>query len=417
MPKERTSTGNSKINGVSPEENLPSLKETISPALENEDLASLEERFLALSEKFKAEKEAYDKEVGETKKEIERLKNEIIELEEEESNNTIEDSLDNIIDNLSSADKKTLENEMENSDLLVFESNEAKTNLRTFLGNEMVKNLSGSMVSKKVKAIIQKSAKYVLAVGVIATLWSGKSKDDFSGVKDFNKKNTTELTKENIKEQKVSTAKPFIKIEKSNDYVVLPENVDQIHSYAKENIKDSYIVVDKPSATLYVFNEKNEVIGTMPVLLGKTKGEEKNTVNVNDKKAIGSTTPAGKYLMGNIGESPAKKDIETYQGRIVRILGAGPVALHMTYPKEFKERTNALETETTEDNRKSWGCINISPENFDKYIKPYFNKGNQFIFITPDDPSLAINAENGKIEKTDQINYASITNNHLQNKV
>lgn len=382
------------------------------------ELASLEAEFLALSGKFKMEKEAYNKDVDEVKKEIEKLKNEILELEKEENNNITEEALNNIVENLSSEDKKILVEEMESNKPLSFESDEVKTDAKVFLQNEMVKNLSGIKVSEKVKSIIKKSAKYVLAIGVMATLWSGKSKEDFSNTKDFdNKNNTTEITKNTITEKKVSISKPFIKVEKSNEYMVLPENVGQIHSYARENIKDSYIVIDKPSATLYVFNEKNEVIATMPVLLGRTKGEEKNTVNLDDEKAIGSTTPAGKYLMGKIGELTAEKDLETYQGRIIRVLGAGPVALHMTYPKERRERTRALETKTTEDNRKSMGCINISPENFDKYIKPHFEKGSQFIFITPDDPSMAINAENGKIEKVNQLNYASIINNHLQNKV
>lgn len=407
----------------------------------DEELDSLENRFIVLSEKFKTEKEAYDKKVLELENKIKQLKEEIIEIEKTEElkkqeqkevnvdlepiveevkeNNSIEEILDNTTESLSVEEKEILETEMENNEPLGFENEEVKTNIKTFLRNEMVKNLSGLKMPEKIKNILRKSTKYILSTAVIATMWSGTNEKNPLNSKDFdNNKDHTTIIKNNDseKEKKTSTVSPFTKTE-SNEFQVLPENVREIHSYAEENIKDSYIVIDKPSATLYVFNENNEIVGTMPVLLGKTKGEAPNRVDVNDEKAVGSTTPAGKYKLGKVGKNFAKKVSTLYEGRLLKILGAGPLAIHMTYPEEFKERTEALNTKSVEDNRKSWGCINISPENFDKYIKPYFSKGDQFIFITPDDTSLTINAENGKIEKINQNNYASNINNNYQQTI
>jgi len=426
--------------------------------ISNEELDFLESKFTMLSEEFRIEKEAYDKKMSELEDKIKQLKEEILALEKEEElennvtlepipekikependvaleptsedikkDNSIEEILDNTIENLSTEEKEALKTEMENNEPLSFENEEVKTNIKTFLGNEIVKNLSGFRVSEKIKTILRRSTKYVLTAAVIATTWSGTNEKYPLNSKDFNNKDKTTITKDSEKkENTASTVSPFAKTE-NDEYQILPSNMQRIYSYAVENIKDSYIIIDKPSATLYVFNEKNELVGTMPILLGKTKGEDAHDLKLKTKREVsyalnakhpkGATTPAGKYKMGGIGEAISKHDIKTYDGRVLWILGSG-VALHMTYPGELTTRTKALNTKSTTDNNKSLGCVNLSKENFDKYIKTYFSEENKTIFITPDDPSLTVNPENGKIEKVNQNNYASNINNNYQQNI
>jgi len=175
-----------------------------------------------------------------------------------------------------------------------------------------------------------------------------------------------------------------------------------------ENINDSYLIIDKPSATMFVFNNSKELVATFPVLLGQTKGESPNTADSDSDVAINATTPAGKYKMGEMGITDINKnDSILYHGRIISLLGGGGLAMHVTYPLELQKRTRALNTPTAEDNRMSWGCINISPENFDKFIRPYFAKGDQIIFITSDNPTLCINPVDGKIVEDSKTDYAS----------
>ena len=58
-----------------------------------------------------------------------------------------------------------------------------------------------------------------------------------------------------------------------------------------------------------------------------------------------------------------------------------------TYPGELKARTKALDSQTIEDNRVSWGCINADQKVFDQYLLPTFNKSSVYkIFILPDSP-------------------------------
>ncbi|MEI7810492.1 MAG: hypothetical protein WCI41_02965, partial [bacterium] len=59
----------------------------------------------------------------------------------------------------------------------------------------------------------------------------------------------------------------------------------------------------------------------------------------------------------------------------------------------------------------SWGCINVSQENFDKYLAGNVTE-NTTLFITPDDPSLAVNPKTGKLEKGTASDFAQYTTNN-----
>jgi hypothetical protein len=383
----------------------------------NKEQVSLEDRFLELSETFRVKKEAYDKEVFETKTQIDQLKMEIEELEkrealekelitrEEEAEHTeqkegdlqkAEEIMENIIENLSSKEVAVLETQMEKDTPLPNESDEVKTNVKSYLQNQMVKNLSGLKVPEKIKSTMRKSIKYFLTVGIISTLWATEINAKHDKGDNLNNKNNIDAPINNAgAKNKNNTYFAFAKTE-SGEYKTLPSGVQEVYSYAMENVHDSYIVIDKPSAEMYVFNSSNELITSMPVLLGKDKGEEPNRADASSPIASHATTPAGKFQLGKIGITDVNKDDSTlYQGRIISLLGSDNLALHMTYPGEYEKRTKALNTPTLEDKRMSWGCINISPKNFDKYIKPYFNKGNQNLFITPDDPTLVTSPVSG----------------------
>ena len=417
------------------------LDEKKNGPLQNEDLASLEDRFLKLSEEYKIEKEAYDMEVLETETKIEELKKEIAQLEkqeilereleetkkiqseniettasQEENEPKTEEIIENAIDALTPGERKILETEMNNSDLLPNESKKTKTNINTFLQNQMVKYLSDIKIPDKLKNTVRKSMKYFLAFGVVSTLWANDLNPKHEKLDNLDNKNNIDVPVNNNKiEAKSNTYFAFAKTE-SGEYKALPSGVQEVYSYAMENIHDNYIVIDKPSAEMYVFNSSNELITSLPVLLGKDKGEEPNRADTSSPIASHATTPAGKYQLGKIGITDiGRPDSITYQGRIISLLGSDNLALHRTYPGEYVERTKALNTSTVEDNRKSWGCINISPENFDKYIKPYFNKGNQNLFITPDNPSLSISPINGKIKKVGDPEIFSFKDTFSQN--
>jgi hypothetical protein len=156
--------------------------------------------------------------------------------------------------------------------------------------------------------------------------------------------------------------------------------------------KEPYVIVDKPTATAYIFDSNNQLVKSFPVLLGQTKGESPNIANTKDSIPTGATTPRGTFRFGE--HHIVNADIQLYKGKIFSIYGTENLAIHITYPKQLAERTKALNTPTVEDNRKSWGCINISEENFDAYVTPTFGDHKSHkLYITPDDSSAGFTPE------------------------
>jgi hypothetical protein len=395
-------------------------KEEPSNILNREEPSSLEERFIKLSKEYDAEKELYDKEVLDIKNEIQKLEEEIAQLKKEESENKeapkeegvlsidntekVENVVEDAIATLPQEEKAILVKEMEETNPEDFENPKVKTNFKMFFKNQIVKKLSGFNFPEKVKKILRGPTDYILMTTAILVLWPKGTEGTYPTPNNpDNKKDITILKEKTVKESNAKTYHPFTKTEKGEN-IKLPERLQDIYSYATENIHDSYIIVDKPTATMYVFNENKELVTTMPVLLGQTKGERPNISDPEVDVAIGATTPAGKYHLGRVGIGN-ETDLITYQGRIMPILDMPGGAVHMVYPKEKKERDLALKTPTIKDNNKTYGCINISSENFDKYISPNFKKGNQIIFITPDNPNLSINPNSGKIEGENVNDY------------
>jgi hypothetical protein len=395
-------------------------KEETSNILHEEKPYSLEDHFLKLSSEYEKEKDLYDKEVFEIKSKMQKLQEEIDLLKKEESENkespkeekilnidnteTVKSTVDNAITTLPQGEKDILVKEMEETKPEDFENPIVKTNFKMFFKNQIIKKLSGFNFTEKIKKILKGPTDYILMTTAILVLWPKGAEGTYPTPNNpDNKKDITILKEKTVKESNAKTYHPFTKTEKGEN-IKLPERLQDIYSYATENIHDSYIIVDKPTATMYVFNENKELVTTMPVLLGQTKGERPNISDPEVDVAIGATTPAGKYHLGRVGIGN-ETDLITYEGRIMPILDMPGGAIHMVYPKEKKERDLALKTPTVEDNRMSWGCINISPENFDKFISPNFKKGNQTIFITPDNPNLSINPNSGKIEGENVNDY------------
>lgn len=413
---------------------------------------SLEEQFLKLSAEYKTKRETYEKEVLKRKNRIKKLHEEIQDLErlerEEEIVQTsvteaekepiimtpepskdeikktsiekdiekskrsgqekVDEETDKIIEDLSTAEQNLLKETMEEDNPLPFESIKVKRDLRTFVQNQIIKRFSGLVVPEKIKKLVYKITKRLLIPVVAISLWPDQTAGGYYTTPDSNLDNEiTILTEAEVLKNNIDISLPSTTTLETYDR--LPENAQNIYLYSLKNINESYIILDKPSATMYLIGEDKSLIAEFPVLLGQTKGETRNMADPESDVAIGATTPAGKYRLGKVGITGImQSDSILYQGRIMAVLGANPgLAIHMTYPKEFEERTEALNTSTIDDNRMSWGCINVSPENFDKFIKPNFThgyaEGLHYIFITPDTPSdnsthYTLNPETGKLE-------------------
>lgn len=155
---------------------------------------------------------------------------------------------------------------------------------------------------------------------------------------------------------------------------------------SRDNDGLPFAVVDKEAAQLLVFNAKGELKGLAPVLIGAATGDRSDpgVGEVKDLSEIAPenrTTPAGRFFAGY---GPAAK------GKTVLWVDyATAVSIHPVDEVDRKERRKKrLASATPDDNRITFGCINVSPAFYSKVVSPTFRKSGLF-YVLPEELSLA----------------------------
>ena len=142
-----------------------------------------------------------------------------------------------------------------------------------------------------------------------------------------------------------------------------------------------FVVVDKQAARLYVFDAKARLQADTAVLIGSALGDL--SVPGIGQKAIADvrpeerTTPAGRFN-GKLGRNLTGEDV-------VWVDYDAAVSMHRVRAHQPAERRlQRLASETIEDNRISYGCINVPAEFFDAHLLPVFSAQAAAIYVLPD---------------------------------
>ncbi len=143
-----------------------------------------------------------------------------------------------------------------------------------------------------------------------------------------------------------------------------------------------YAIVDKVGGALILFSGKGKFLEQVPVLVGIATGDEA-TAGISSKKLaeIGpaeKTTPAGRYL--------AKFGLAFRKERILWVDYATSVALHpipADVAKSDRRRERML-SPTPDDNRITYGCINVPKAFYAKALRPQFQKKGGYVYVLPD---------------------------------
>lgn len=150
---------------------------------------------------------------------------------------------------------------------------------------------------------------------------------------------------------------------------------------SKDNQDNDFLVVDKSSARLLVFDSKARLRAATPVLLGAAKGD--HTVPgigmrpIAEVKPEERTTPAGRFV-AEYGRNANGEDV-------VWVDYDAAVSMHRVRANNPKEqRLERLATPTPDDNRISWGCINVPATFFDAQILPLFRTARPIVYVLPE---------------------------------
>ena len=156
-------------------------------------------------------------------------------------------------------------------------------------------------------------------------------------------------------------------------------------SSSDDNRGMPFIVIDKIAAEVFVFNAEGQFLGATPALLGSALGDD-TAPGIGDRELSeidpdDRTTPAGRFLAA-FGPSSGQR-------RVLWIDYDSSVALHPVITGNKKEhRLERLRSASSEDNRITFGCINISPSFYQEVVRTAFNDRGGIVYILPEDKPL-----------------------------
>lgn len=151
--------------------------------------------------------------------------------------------------------------------------------------------------------------------------------------------------------------------------------------YTHDNKKHAFVIVDKADARVYVFGPDGKLKDSAPALLGAARGDDSfpgiGDKPLNEVRPEEKTTPAGRFV-AEPGRNANGEDI-------VWVDYKAAVSMHRIRPLVAAERRlERLATRTVDDNRISFGCINLPVSFYEDVLSPTVKKYGAIVYVLPE---------------------------------
>ncbi len=148
----------------------------------------------------------------------------------------------------------------------------------------------------------------------------------------------------------------------------------------------NFVILDKKNAKVFVFGPEAKLRGASAVLLGYAPGDD--TVPgigqrpIDQVKPHERTTPAGRFV-AEPGRNALGEDV-------VWVDYDAAVSMHRVRATDPRERRlERLASPTIDDNRISYGCVNMPVAFFEDVLRPAFDKRYGIVYVLPETKPLA----------------------------
>lgn len=150
---------------------------------------------------------------------------------------------------------------------------------------------------------------------------------------------------------------------------------------ARDNGAAGFAIVDKAHAVVHVFDVQARLRASSPVLLGSARGDESvpgiGTRPVDQVRPHERTTPAGRFV-AEPGRNALGEDV-------IWVDYGAAVSMHRVRTTHAAERrAERLASATIDDNRISYGCINVPAAFYDAHIQPTFAAQRAVVYVLPE---------------------------------
>ena len=152
----------------------------------------------------------------------------------------------------------------------------------------------------------------------------------------------------------------------------------------QDHKKHAFVIIDKKDARVYVFSPDGKLKDSAPALLGAAHGDD-SFPGIGDKplsavKPEEKTTPAGRFV-AEPGKNSNNEDI-------IWVDYDAAVSMHRIRPMVARERRlERLATLTTDDNRISFGCVNLPVTFYENVLSPTVHQQGAIVYVLPETKS------------------------------
>lgn len=154
---------------------------------------------------------------------------------------------------------------------------------------------------------------------------------------------------------------------------------------SEDHRRHPFFIVDKTGARLHAFDADGKLISMTPVLIGAARGDD-SAPGIGDRALdhilpAERTTPAGRFL-SELGSNSLGEEV-------VWVDHGAAVSMHAVRALVASERRHErIASPGVDDNRISFGCINVPAAFFEGFVKPAFTRTRAFVYVMPDTKRL-----------------------------
>jgi hypothetical protein len=146
-----------------------------------------------------------------------------------------------------------------------------------------------------------------------------------------------------------------------------------------------FLIVDKINAQVVAFDAEGRFVQSSPVLLGLARGDDSvpgiGERRIADIRPEERTTPAGRFV-AEFGENDQGEDI-------LWVDYDNAVSMHrLRATKASDNRAQRLASTTADDNRISYGCINVYAAFYNSVLKRLFAPRAGIVYVIPETRSI-----------------------------
>ena len=141
-----------------------------------------------------------------------------------------------------------------------------------------------------------------------------------------------------------------------------------------------YLLIDKVNAQVLAFNRAGQFQGATPALLGMARGDRllaPNTATMAQMPPQVRITPAGRFV--------SRLAIDSHGKELLVLDYDASISLHAVVKGTPKEhRAERLQSPTAQDNRISFGCINVPATFYATVVSASFTGTKGVVYVLPE---------------------------------